>query len=95
MITTKGKVTFVEFARANKKGTIFVNAKKNYILLREMCNSMPVGTIPNEGDYNELPTVKLDFKTIESIDVMIRALECIKQNLTPPPIDNDCYALAC
>ena len=81
MIITKGLVTDVEFSKTKENGIISVGTNSGQsILLQQLKTPITVGgnSIKNIED---LPAVRLNFYNKESVDVLIKALVRIKQNI--------------
>jgi hypothetical protein len=82
----------INFATDNKKGKVEVHATRTTLTLKQ-CNNIPCGVnsdLPNDFIPEWSAAVELHFYTSESVDVVIKALECIKRNLNNPN-----WALAC
>ena len=92
MIKTEGLNTIVKFGN-KQKASISVSAYKGILLLQELAKDKKIGDRLNDEDIKELPKVEIEFFTIESVDIMIKALEVIKRNYRP--IDPNQLAYAC
>lgn len=90
MIKTDGLTTKVQFGDWDK-ANIAVIARKGTLTLQELAKGKQIGEKLEEGDTKELPKIDMEFTRLESIDVMIKALEAIKKNW----IEQYQYALAC
>lgn len=93
MITTENSITKVLFGNESK-ANIAVSSKHGTLTLQMLTTEKQIGDNLEDGDIQELPKVEIDFFSPKSIDVVIRALEAIKKNYTPPP-SIDQIALAC
>lgn len=93
MITTNNTGAKVIFG-TDKKATIAVSADANKLILQMLKQEKQIGESLTEKDKQEHPKIEIDFFTPKSIEVLIEALECIKRNIQPPPIDYS-LALAC
>jgi hypothetical protein len=79
MITTKDKTTTVVFG-THKKASISVGPQGMNLVLQQIVSDKKIGDSLLDEDIKELPKVVLELQTIESIDVLIRALEKVKEN---------------
>ncbi len=84
MITTNGLITEVKFGDA-KKANIIVSANRGKLTLRQAVTEKQIGDHVEDSDKLDLPKIEMEFFNVESIDILIGALECIKKNATPPP----------
>lgn len=86
MIQTNDLTTSVQFG-TDKCGTIAVNAKYRRLILQELAREKQIGDKIEDGDARELPKIEMNFSSTKSIDVLIEALEKIKDNFEPNPYD--------
>lgn len=93
MINQKQQITEVLFA-TEKKGCIAVGVQLNQLVIEQIAEGIEkeIGGSLEKLDCQELPKVILDFTLEESVDVMIKALERIKENIRGPYYG---LALAC
>ena len=91
MIKIEENITSIEFSK-DGKGTIGVIAHKNDLILQGLIGDVEVGGQLKQEDIQELPKAVLSFHSEESINVVIKALEAIKENIK---LKNYSYALAC
>ena len=91
MITTEGLNTKVKFGDWDSKASIAVLAKKGTLTLQELAKDKQIGDPLEDGDTKELPKIEMEFTRLESVDIMIKALETIKKNW----IEQYQYSLAC
>lgn len=94
MITTKNLLTEVEFSKTKENGIIAVGVDYHSVTLQQLTAPRTVGLslVDDKDNIEELPAVHLNFYNKESIDVVIAALERIKENMDNPYYT---YALAC
>jgi hypothetical protein len=83
MITTEGLTTTVKFG-SKQKASISVNMKKGTLTLQELAKDKKIGDPLVAGDFHELPKVEMEFFTLESVNVVIKALEMMKKNFVKP-----------
>ncbi len=93
MIKTEGLNTTVKFG-THDKASISVSATKGTLLLQELAKDKKIGDKLEPDDIKELPKVEIEFFTLESVEIKIKALEVIKRNYRPP-IDPNQLAYAC
>lgn len=91
MIITEDQRTIVHFGN-KEKANILVSGRYRKLVLQELATNLKIGDSATSEDAHELPKVEVNFSTIESVDVLIAALNHIKNNFTPP---DQMYALAC
>ncbi len=94
MIQTDGLVTKVEFGK-DEKASIAVSAKKGTLTLQMLANEKNIGDKIESIDTHDLPKIDIEFFNIQSVDVFIAALQCIKSNYVPPPHNEHELAKAC
>jgi hypothetical protein len=77
MINTEGQVTKVRFGN----GKVAVSASDTKLILQELKAPKKIGEkIENDDDINKLPSIEMDFSSYESIDVLIRQLQRVRDN---------------
>ena len=84
MIEIKENVVAVNFAEHKESGVVGVGTNFNRITLQQLAKEMPVGISLNDADILELPEIVMQFNCVESVDVMIKALERIRLVLSIP-----------
>ena len=92
MIQTKKHITTVTFGN-NGNATIAVGGKKNTLTLQQLLSAKEIGSGLEDGEQQELPKIVMEFFDTKSIDVVIKILQGIKENMTPT--DWASFALAC
>lgn len=90
MIASENNTTTVTFG-AYKKATIGVSVNGLSLYLQELASDKNIGDSICIEDIKDLPRVELEFNQMESIDVIIKALEVVRNNW----IAHYQYALAC
>jgi hypothetical protein len=92
MIKMIGMTTTVENGK-NGKGAIAVWASEGKLRLRPLTSisDVSINQRPTEEEIEEIPTIDIIFHETSSIDVYIRALEHIKNQI----LNQMQYALAC
>lgn len=83
MIKTEGLHTKVQFGDTNK-ASIGIRAFKGTVTLQELAKEKKIGDSLDDDDTKELPMIEMNFKRIESVDALIKALETIKKNWVDP-----------
>ena len=84
MIEIKYNIVGVNFAENKNTGVICTGVNCNQLILQQLSKPVEVGTVPNDVDIIELPKIVMQFNCVESVDVMIKALEQIRMILTIP-----------
>jgi hypothetical protein len=86
MIITKGLLTDVEFSKTKENGVIAVGVKEQSVTLQQLTIPHTVGSNlkDNKRYIEDLPCVRLNFYNKESVDVVMEALKCIKENMNFP-----------
>ena len=80
MIATENLVTTVKFGN-EQKGNIAVGVKCTILTLQQLVKEMPIGEQWSEEDIDKLPKIEMEFFNENSVDVVIKALELIKNNI--------------
>lgn len=80
MITTNKETTTVKFGQ-NGIASISVNVNSLLLTLQQLKVEKRIGEKGgSDEDVHPLPKIEFDFTEVESIDVMIGALEVLKKN---------------
>jgi hypothetical protein len=79
MIASENNTTTVTFG-AYKKATIGVSVNGLSLYLQELASDKNIGDSICIEDIKDLPRVELEFNQMESIDVIIKALEVVRNN---------------
>lgn len=82
MITSENNTTTVQFAAMDNVGKIGVGVRGTTIQLQELLSEINVGESLTSDDIKDLPKVLLEFSNVNSIDVLIKALNAVKENWT-------------
>lgn len=74
---------YIEFAKHSEKGKVSVLVSENKIELREIkCDYLPVGiNFVEPDDCYDQPCLQLVFHSVDSINIIIEALETVKSNI--------------
>ena len=84
MIEIKENIVAVNFAEHKEAGVVSVGTNFNRVILQQLAKEMRVGISLNDADIIELPKIVMQFNCVESVDVMIKALERIRLVLSIP-----------
>ena len=86
MITTKKLLTTVEFAKTKENGILAIGKKSNSLTIQQLIAPRTVGVslVDDQDNIQDLPRIEMNFYTIESVDVVILALQEIKESIKYP-----------
>lgn len=97
MINTIDQTTTVEFGKQKGAIAVTVAPHETTLELQQLAKTLNIGEGVNPDDKKELPKVLMEFFTEESVDVVMGALQKIKNTIREQNSQNsqNSLALAC